>query len=1246
MSNTSQALQTIDDAAFEALATSVLRKHSLEYSTIVHTGVNAEGKPVKSPLDGFCKIPHSDPPHFLLVAHTTTKPESLKKKWLHDHTQVKPRKSPKERQSKPPSESDDGDLIKAGREAKEIRTNSTGAIFTVILTTNRRIPLDLQKAVYGKAEELGVDVELWEQSRIVEILDQDPEGQYLRQEFLGIDANRLSETLLREIAIKSLKHHRQRFALRQNRLQEAIEREIHAELMNRIDEPGSALIGLRGASGTGKSTLLRQVGEEINAKDGMALWVPAEDVKSSTSIDHLLLKVLRRFHSSLNQQAGEEAVRLASLLPHGITLLVDDINRLGSPEQALHTVEAWYIFTSGNKTSNRSKGTTDSGSGYSDFSFVVPLWEDLCKRPTVRQQWTFVAIDSYSTQERCALAATFSGNSQEMQKAIDILDGDPLLCGLIAEDVIVPAGISRSSLIRSVLEHAFDEACQEAAALASQSRAVMATTNEFNKAIDGLIELVITDEDPEPQWEYVRQRLGNRAADLLHILGDTNLLGWIASHEDEDIWCWKHHRLRDALMGRWLANELAYEKSTKWQNNPGLAEAWALSLVFMADVSEQIDALKHMVKFQPLVAAVILRLGLFPSEGRLRQVIVNNLVQTLSGFDERARVFVRSPEWFILWELAYADDDLILKITDNLPRGWLVWAARFRNGDISAGLEWIDSDKQRDFLPAMSFQFLEQSIEAFARLYDHQRNTVAEKLAQTMERPELASAVLTLAGYLAWPELTVPVWEAWNQLTHEKKLGTLTPVVWALSRSGDDKAQAQLREALLIVREISDEAKGKGKASDRYGQFMGPLWLSHRWSFTVESAQIWANVAVEHPDLSKALCFVLRGIDHPSTMEVYVRWSAEKGGTMWDPLSEPLDPLGRRPRVPKTPSRSVTREHLWHMVKDEPDLTTRKIALNLWKRMVKFSELDRLRAIHFDDPLFEEVLKARLLLRDKMAVRPLLKLIESESIRWLRYAPLVYSEPGVEKAFLHNLEEGLKNSLIWVCNAPGRLPAYGIRRLLEEKRGVLAEYPETWRSLWRSDVPEALAFVQEVLRSADSENLKGFFTLMGFPFPVSRRMLDSLIPVLDRFPESQKLRLADSAVRAGFIQWTRRYLFEEVSKVERWLTEKRTLEILEEAANLVPEGAETVSREGRISYLKSAIEHRSSTTVPDIKALLRRWLGSEPSPNQITIATILMVDFGDADDVTWWQKLKPFVKEARAVWFNTLWILKRSKWHD
>ena len=41
-----------DEAAFERLATAILREAQPEYASLLHPGVNSEDKTVKSPVDG------------------------------------------------------------------------------------------------------------------------------------------------------------------------------------------------------------------------------------------------------------------------------------------------------------------------------------------------------------------------------------------------------------------------------------------------------------------------------------------------------------------------------------------------------------------------------------------------------------------------------------------------------------------------------------------------------------------------------------------------------------------------------------------------------------------------------------------------------------------------------------------------------------------------------------------------------------------------------------------------------------------------------------------------------------------------------------------------------------------------------------------------------------------------------------------------------------------------------------------
>ncbi|MGX9728806.1 MAG: hypothetical protein ACTFAK_16280 [Candidatus Electronema sp. VV] len=78
--NTAKILSAITDAGlFERLATAILREAKSEYRSLAHPGVNADGKTVKSRLDGICFVQGADPPHMIAVQHTIADRDGLEK---------------------------------------------------------------------------------------------------------------------------------------------------------------------------------------------------------------------------------------------------------------------------------------------------------------------------------------------------------------------------------------------------------------------------------------------------------------------------------------------------------------------------------------------------------------------------------------------------------------------------------------------------------------------------------------------------------------------------------------------------------------------------------------------------------------------------------------------------------------------------------------------------------------------------------------------------------------------------------------------------------------------------------------------------------------------------------------------------------------------------------------------------------------------------------------------------------------
>ena len=279
---TAEAIEKITDTAqFEILAIRALRELEADCRAIIHFGVNPEGKTVPGPLDGFCLVPGSRPHRYVFAAGTVTGPENLRKKWLFDH-RASERKSA--------SEKDDGDLIKAVTEAASLRATDPTADFVVYLCTNRLPEKNLVTEAFSKGPDLHVEVRILEQSRIRDFLDTTPQGQWLRQEHLGIDADLVSPELLRTLARQSLESYLAEITLTPK--SSVVQTRAAIQACKEIETP-SAFHVLLGASGAGKSMVAHSILRSHIEGGHVGFWIPADAADSALSLSEAIEQVLR-----------------------------------------------------------------------------------------------------------------------------------------------------------------------------------------------------------------------------------------------------------------------------------------------------------------------------------------------------------------------------------------------------------------------------------------------------------------------------------------------------------------------------------------------------------------------------------------------------------------------------------------------------------------------------------------------------------------------------------------------------------------------------------------------------------------------------------------------------------------------------------------------------------------------------------------------------------------------------------------
>jgi hypothetical protein len=317
------------DAAFELLATAILREARPEYASLLHPGVNFEGKTVKAPLDGIGFVAGANPPHMIAVHHTTYRRVDLKKKWLHDPTTVLPRKA-----GSPTTPA--GDLIKTAEIVAKERRREPALYATLVLTTNREPPEDVIREAHAAGRSTGIDVEIWSASRLAHFLDNTRTGQWLRRKYLGIEQELLSQELLQELSRKSLNIH-----VPADDKAVWVSTRLDTEISDAIDERD--IVFVVAESGLGKSVACYKRLDRHIAAGGFGLILPHQVVSSSLSVEQAVGSVLHQLHPAVVDGAGSEAFSLCSA-ERPLMLVVEDVNKSGEASFLVEKLSKWSSF--------------------------------------------------------------------------------------------------------------------------------------------------------------------------------------------------------------------------------------------------------------------------------------------------------------------------------------------------------------------------------------------------------------------------------------------------------------------------------------------------------------------------------------------------------------------------------------------------------------------------------------------------------------------------------------------------------------------------------------------------------------------------------------------------------------------------------------------------------------------------------------------------------------------------------------
>lgn len=944
-----------DPGLFERLATAVLREKYLECRLLIHSGVNLDGKTVRSPVDGLAFVEGASPPHMIAVHHTTCKLKNLETKWLNDPGKVKPRK-----RGKPAAQP--GDLVKTVQLLEEQKREMPDLRATLILTTNREPPEALVRKITAAGDAEGFeDVIVLSGTAIAHFLDYDAKGQCIRRRFLGIEQEHLSDELLRELS---------RSSLEKSDLPDDKELWIDRQLDRTLEKAtGRDVLFVVAESGLGKSVAChKRLTVHVEA-GGFGLVIPHEIIAKSMSLEQAVDATLRRLYPSLAPGAGSKACALASeRMP--LLMVVEDINRSGQRTALIERLANWS--THGKEGEQEAR-----------WQILCPVWPQILTALGDEAQKKIrnltLKAHSFSPEEGSAAVrrrrerAGISITQLDAEAVSSALGHDPLLIALQAPAAKPdPDHVIEEFVEGSLRRLAGSPDKFTAGEYRKGLRRIAAKMLEL-RCLDPVITDVVTWFDDTPRTaEMLRQVV--HFGEIVRVVGSTL----------EERMAFRHDRVRD-----WI---LADAAADLMRQNSLLASV--LEEPYFAEI------LGAALGFDNIPSAVVEQIGtdnplaLFYAMRNFGEP-TNNLHHVIL---ERAKAWlddetVHGPShdnlrWAARRVLCEYDASYVRSLIRGFRKeqnDWWGLCSRFRNGDFMAGIELC----RRKEPWIISVEHVE--------LINHVQSCQGESLARALSdllhsgklTPGSRSGALRLAGYLGDPTLEDGIKASW--LADSGRDERLADYLWASARCCGYSTAELLEPVCNSWAALPDSSRNNFAA---YG-----IRLMFRDGLPETAIRCFIKQA-KTPELRQPVTYMLHGVDQPDAVEFIVRELAAtddqiQGTVGFSPFAVYAKSVweGRQEKTGCAMSdASRNRLHqLWIDKRNGRHLRGR--AFEFWCYTKAKEDIKILQTVSHEDDLQELALFERLRRGDREAIAGLVKKLRwDDRGHWWRAGRYIWSD--------------------------------------------------------------------------------------------------------------------------------------------------------------------------------------------------------------------------------------------------------------
>jgi hypothetical protein len=934
-----------DQAAFERLATAILREAEVQYASLLHPGVNRDGKTVKAPVDGIGFVLGANPAHMIVVHHTTCKRDDLGKKWLHNPATVKARKG-----GRPPAPP--GDFIKSLEIIRQERTTDPSLQTTLVLTTNQEPPEDLVRQVHAFGKTEGIEIDIWSASRLGHFLDNVPTGQWLRREYLGTEQERLSPELLKRLSEDSL---------HANVPAKDEQAWVSTMLDDKIDEAllEQDTIFVLAESGLGKSVACHKQLSKHIAAGRYGLVLTHSVVSTSPTIEHAVEATLLQLSPGLASGSGSDALAFCSQ-ESVMFLVVEDINKSGQAAALAEKIASWDVSI----TNTLNAASSTHSTSRQRWKLLCPIWpqvvasiNDVSRKIIQRAAVSSGPLTTREGGEAVRRRASLRGLSLSVLDAEIIsqtLGNDPLLIALHEPDD--PPRAER------VIGQFIDASVGRVAAQRGQY-----TASDYRTTLRRVAQGMLESRDLNPTWEALLSWFSTQtdsATMLRHLVHHGEVIHLSGNPANETL-NFRHDRVRDVLLADAVAYELRKgDLSDDLLSEPYFAEVIGAALLLGNIHCSIVDQVR---RHNPLALFGAFRLFREPSR-ELEHAILRAIQLWLEDGETHTQKH-QNLRWNALAALSRTESSRVVGLVRKFnEQGWTVWEALLRNGDLSGALNLCIRLE-----PGLGARWRDSQVE-HAKLHFGARfgREIGELLRSPNTPDDVRAGALRLAGYLSYPELAHPIEKSWNG--DLGRIGKLADYMWAAAQCCASDPSRYMKPLCDAWAALPGETENN-KPSDRDSFAADHLKWAFRDNIPTAAISYFVERAKDDDALRWPITYMLHGLDHPTAVEFVVREIADKtrqleGTGSFSPfaISATDDWIrqqeeGGRPMSPESRNRLLA---LWQDSANDEHL--REQSLRFWGATKTATDLEFLRLIVPSDVIADTALRQRLERGDHSAV--------------------------------------------------------------------------------------------------------------------------------------------------------------------------------------------------------------------------------------------------------------------------------------